>query len=63
MMDKEILINLYKRVKEHPVSAKFEGLHDHMHQYYRGMLVEDMIKAGYTYEQANEWVYNNNKTW
>lgn len=63
MMDKEMLINLYKRVKEHPVSAKFEGLHDNIHQYYREKLAEDMVKAGYTQEQADEWVYNNNKTW
>ena len=61
--DKDAIKTLFYRVKEHPYSANVKGLHDDMHQYYRKRLEEDMIKAGYTSEQAHEWVYHNNKTW
>ena len=61
--DKKTISEIYKRVKEHPTSANVKGLHDNFHQYYRRELAEDMVKAGYTQEQADEWVYNNNKTW
>lgn len=61
--DKDRIITLFNRVKEHPCSANVKGLHDNMHQYYRERLYEDMVKTGYTEDQAREWVYNNNKTW
>lgn len=61
--NKEPIKTLFYRVKEHPYSANVEGLHDNLHQYYRKKLEEDMIEAGYTPEQAYEWVYHNNKTW
>ncbi len=63
VIDKDIIKTLFYRVKEHPYSANVEGLHDNLHQYYRKKLEEDMIKTGYTPEQAYEWVYHNNKTW
>ena len=61
--DKETISEMYRRVKEHPTSANVKGLHDNLHQHYRRRLAEEMVKAGYTQEQADEWVYNNNKTW
>lgn len=61
--DKTMISEIYRRVKEHPTSANVKGLHDNLHQYYRRRLAEEMVKAGYTQEQADEWVYNNNKTW
>jgi len=63
LRDTKTVSEFYRRVKEHPTSAKFTGLHDGIHQYYRKQLAEAMVEAGYTQEQTDEWVYNNNKTW
>lgn len=59
----ENTIEICKRVKEHPYSVKLDGLHTSLHNYFRNELMEEMIKYGYTKEQAYEWCYNNKKTW
>ena len=60
---KKAVETLFNRVKEHPCTKDISGLHDNMHQYYRKRLYEDMVEAGYTEDQAHEWVYHHNKTW
>lgn len=57
------VIEICKRVAEHPTVANVEGIHTNMHQYYRERLRDEMIKCGYTKKQANKWVYEGIKTW
>lgn len=61
--NKEAISEFYKRVKEHPCTKDVSGVHSNIHQHYRNELVETMKEFGYTQEQADEWVYHNNKTW
>lgn len=59
----ENIIEICKRVKEHPYSTKLNDLHTPLHNHFRNDLMEEMIKYGYTKEQAYEWCYNNTKIW
>ena len=52
-----------KRMKEHPTSFKTDGLKVHICEYYKASLYDDMIKEGYSENEAYEWCYNNKKTW
>ena len=56
-------LEICKRVAEHPTIANVDGIHTNMHQYYRERLRDEMIKYGYTKEQADKWVYEGKKTW
>lgn len=57
------VLEICKRVAEHPYSANINGIHTNMHQYYRERLRDEMIDYGYTKEQADKWVYEGLKTW
>ena len=54
---------IFKRMKAHPTSFKTDGLRVPICEYYKAELSDDMIKMGYTVEEAFEWCYNSKKIW
>lgn len=60
---KDIELEIGRRVKEHPSSAKTDGMHLPLCKYYRERLIDDMIKYGYTKDEAESWVYSGIKKW
>ena len=58
-LDKQVA----QRIMEHPTSFKTDGLKVLICEYYKANLYDDMIKEGYSENEAYEWCYNNKKTW
>ena len=52
-----------KRMAEHPTSFKIDDLKILICEYYKASLYDDMIKEGYSENEAYEWCYNNKKAW
>ena len=57
-----LLNEIFNRVKEHPFSKKnkiLKGLYfrGNLQEHYKKELYEEMLKYGYTEEEAHEWVY------
>lgn len=61
------LETIFERIVEHPYKKDrrwyIKDLHDSMHNYYRKMLYEEMIKYGYSEDESYKWVYEGVKTW
>lgn len=51
------IVNLGKKATFTDIYLNFTN------KFYREPLVDEMIKSGYTKEQAVSWAYNNKKTW
>jgi hypothetical protein len=58
-LDKQVA----QRIMEHPTSFKTDDLKVLICEYYKANLYDDMIKEGYSENEAYEWCYNNKKTW
>ena len=53
-----------KQVSIHPYGKpKFDSFEDFSKNWKKELLVEEMIKVGYTEEQARDWCYKKIKTW
>lgn len=55
--DNKILREIINRVAEKGSKADVDGLHRNMQEYYRTLLYEDMVDAGYDELKAYRWVF------
>lgn len=65
MNSKKLVLEICKRVKEHPCKTDMTGIKydSPCHNMQRELLRDEMVKYGYTAEQADKWVYEGVKTW
>lgn len=59
----DYVFEIVKRIKAHPYSFKLNDISVPICKYYKYNLYDDMIKMGYSQDEAYEWCYNNIKTW
>ena len=52
------LVLLVDRVAEQGQKATIAGLHTDIHNYYRKLLYDEMLKHGYSPDNAHYWVYH-----